>query len=293
MLAILGGLGAAVVFATVTLCNSRSSRMLGPSPLLGWIMLEGLVIVGPLAAAQGIPDGIDGENLGWLAVAGVGNVAGLLFAYAALRAGKVGIVAPLVSTQGAIAAAIAVIAGESLGSDVALLLAVIAGGVFLAAIAPDPRPAAGERPDPRPAAGKRPGSRAALNALSAALAIGFSLYAIGRVSVELPVVWALLPSRLLGFAAVTIPLALASRLRITTEALPLVIVAGVGEIAGFALFALGARHGLAVSAVLASLFGAIAAIAAYPLFRERLAPVQMAGVVVIVAGVGILSGVQA
>jgi NCS1 family nucleobase:cation symporter-1 len=42
----------------------------------------------------------------------------------------------------------------------------------------------------------------------------------------------------------------------------LVLVAGVFEVAGFALFAFGSRHGIAISAVLASQFAAIAAIAA-------------------------------
>src|ERR671935_400626 len=137
MLAIVGGLGAALVFATVTLCNSRSSRIIGPSQLLAWVMLIGLAITGPLVVAKGVPEGLDAEAAGWMAVAGIGNVVGLLFAYSALRVGKVGIVAPMVSVQGAIAALIAIIAGEQVGADVAILLAVVAIGICLAAIAPD------------------------------------------------------------------------------------------------------------------------------------------------------------
>lgn len=284
MLAIVGGLGAAVVFATVTLCNSRSSRMIGPTQLLAWVMLIGLVITVPLAFWRGIPDGLDAESGIWMAVAGVGNVTGLLLAYSALRIGKVGIVAPLVSTQGAIAALIAIIAGEQVGTDVAVLLAAIAIGISLAAIAPPEERATDAPPADR---------RVVAYGVAAAVAIGWSLYAIGRVSVALPVAWALLPSRVIGTVAVTIPLALRSGLRMTREALPLVLVAGVFEVAGFALFAFGARHGIAVAAVLSSQFAAIAAIAAYVLFRERLSPVQLGGVAVIVAGVGILSGIQA
>ncbi|HET9255500.1 MAG TPA: hypothetical protein VFO16_09890 [Pseudonocardiaceae bacterium] len=40
--------------------------------------------------------------------------------------------------------------------------------------------------------------RASGFAVGAALSIGASLYAIARVSIALPVVWALLPSRVLG-----------------------------------------------------------------------------------------------
>lgn len=281
MLAIVGGLGAAVVFAAVTLINSRASGMIGPTPLLGWVMLVGLAIVGPLAALEGVPDGIDGDAVTWLIVAGVGNVVGLLLAYAALRSGKVGIVAPIVSTQGAVAAVIAVIAGESLAPGTGVLLALIALGVFVAGT------------DGSEATSNGGQSRAAVYAVAAAVAIGASLYATGRASVELPVVWALLPSRALGFLAVTVPLLLRQGLRIDREALPLVVASGVCEVVGFALFAWGARHGIAVTAVLASLFGAIAATAAYFLFRERLARVQLVAIAVIVIAVAVLSGVQA
>jgi drug/metabolite transporter (DMT)-like permease len=283
MLAIVGGLGAALVFATVTLCNSRSSRMIGAGQLLAWIMLIGLAITGPLVALRGVPDGLDGDAWVWLGVAGVGNVVGLLLAYAGLRIGKVGIVAPMVATQGAIAALIAIIAGESVGAGTGVLLVVIAIGIVLAGLAPGEDASSEERHE----------GRATLYALGAAVAIGWSLYATARVSIELPVVWALLPSRVIGVLVVTLPLALRSGLRMTRAALPLVLVAGVLEVAGFALFAFGARHGIAVSAVLASQFAAIAAIAAYFLFRERLSRVQVAGVAVVVVAVGALSGVQA
>ncbi len=62
---------------------------------------------------------------------------------------------------------------------------------------------------------------------------------------------------------------------------------------GFAFFALGAREGIAISAVLASQFGVVAAIAAFFLFGERLTRVQTAGIVAIAAGVATLSWIQA
>jgi drug/metabolite transporter (DMT)-like permease len=283
VLAVVGGLGAAIVFATLPLCNSRSSRIIGPNQLLAWVMLIGLIITGPLALARGIPSGLDSTAAWWMAVAGIGNVVGLLLAYSALRLGQVGVVAPIVSSQGAIAALIAIVAGESVGAATAVLLGVVTIGITMAAIAPG---------DPA-AQGARQTRAAALLAIGAAIAIGWSLYAIGRVSVSLPVVWALLPSRAVGAAFVTLPLVLATGLRMTRSALPLVLVSGVFEVLGFALFAFGARHGIAISAVLSSQFAAIAAIAAYLLFRERLSALELAGVLVVVVGVGALTGVQA
>jgi drug/metabolite transporter (DMT)-like permease len=207
----------------------------------------------------------------------------LRLAYAALRIGPVSLVAPIVSTQGAVAAVIALVAGEPLGLPAAVVLGLIAVGVFLAGMT--------ARPDAAP---DEPEGRSSLvHALGAAVAIGWSLYAVARASVALSVAWALIPSRLIGVVAVTLPVALGSGLRMTRPALPLVAVSGVCEVLGFALYALGARHGIAVSAVLASQFGAVAAVAAYFLFGERLARTQIVGVAVILVGVGVLSAIRA
>ena len=96
-------------------------------------MLTGFVVVVPAALVCGIPDELGAEQLGWLALAGAGNVAGLMFNYRALRVGMVSIVGPISSTEGAIAALIAIAAGETIGAGVGLMLLAIAGGVILAA----------------------------------------------------------------------------------------------------------------------------------------------------------------
>jgi drug/metabolite transporter (DMT)-like permease len=61
---------------------------------------------------------------------------------------------------------------------------------------------------------------------------------------------------------------------------------------GLVAYNVGARDGIAVAAVLSSQFAAMAAVAAYVVFRERLARVQVAGVVVIAIGVAVLTGLQ-
>ena len=99
----------------------------------------------------------------WLAGSGLGSVIGLLLVYQGLKLGKVGVVTALASTEGAIAAMLAVVAGESLTIPVALMLCVIVAGIATVALASgkaaDPagmgEPAvAGEglfrRPPPRP-----------------------------------------------------------------------------------------------------------------------------------------------
>jgi uncharacterized membrane protein len=280
VIAVLSGLGAALGFAGATLCYSRSTRMIGPFSVLSWVMLVGLAIVGPVVAARGVPDQLGAASVGWLAVSGGGNVGGLLLAYNALRTGKVAIVAPILSTEGAIAALISLGAGDGIATSTAVTLGVIAVGIVLASTVPSEDNVAAQR------------GRSALLSIGAAVCFGFSLYATGHVAKTLPVVWALLPARLIGVGLIALPLGVANRLRLTRRAAPLLITAGVGEVAGFALFAIGARHGLAVSAVLSSQFAALAAVAAFFLFHERLARVQLAGVSTIAVGVAVLSTLQ-
>jgi drug/metabolite transporter (DMT)-like permease len=284
--AILGGLGAALAFATATLCSSRSTRMIGEAPVLGWVMVVGLLAVAPFLVLGPGPGPLDRATVSWLVVAGIGNAGGLLLAYRALRFGQVGIVAPIVSTEGAITAVIALLAGESLSVAVWATLAVIVAGIVLSATHEgDPSgPGAVSRADAR---------HAALFAVGAALAFGVSLYGTGRLSGDLPVAWLVLPARLAGVVAVALPLLVAGRLSLTRRAAPLIAAAGLCEVLGFVSFTLGARDGIAVAAVLASQFAAIAAIVAFVLFGERLARVQVAGVAAIVAGVGVLSALQA
>jgi len=282
VIAILGGLGAALAWAVTTLSASRASRLIGPPTTLAWVMLTGLVVVGPVALAEGKPSGLDGGALTWLAIAGAGNVGGLLLVYAALRIGKVGVVAPISSSEGAVAALIAVAAGESLGAWTGAALGVIVVGILLAARPP------GDVNEP-----DRDDPLAAFLAAAAAGAFGASLYATGRASADLPIAWAVLPPRVLGVALVTIPLALVGRLRLTRAALPFVVCSGLAEVVGFVSYAVGSRHGIAVTAVLASQFAAIAALAARILFGERLGRAGTIGVVVIAAGVAAVSALRA
>jgi drug/metabolite transporter (DMT)-like permease len=283
VIAILGGLGAAVAWATSTLCSSRSSCLVEPITVVAWVMLVGLVIVAPAAAVQGIPSGLDASSGAWLLISGGGNVIGLVLAYAAFRIADVALMAPLVSTEGAVAALIAVAAGETLGPATAATLAVIAAGIFLAALS---NSATTEHE-------VRQASRSLALAGGAALVFGVSLYATARAGSRLPVAWVVLAARLIGVIALALPLAILGRMRLPRRALALVIVSGVCEVLGFYAYTLGSRHGIAVAAVLSSQFATLAAVGGYFLFGERLGRVQTGGVIIVVIGVAVLSLLQA
>ena len=280
MIAILGGLGAALCFGVSTLASSRSARMIGAGSVVAWMMIVGLAVTIPGIAVTGVPSSLDTNAAGWLVVAGIGNVGGLLVVYAALRIERVGIVAPITSTEGAVAAVIAAARGEAISTGIGIALGVIPVGIMLASTK-------NEQGD------RKHDFRGVLLAIVAAGIFGVGIYAAGRVSTEVPLTWAVLPPRALGVLVIALPLLATSRIRLTRRALPLVVLSGLTEVAGFACLTLGARHGIAIAAVLASQFAAVAAIGGYVLFKERLGRVQVAGVAVIVAGVAALTALQA
>ncbi len=283
MIAVIGGLGAAVAWAASTLCSSRSSRLIEPASVVAWVMIVGLVITLPVAAIEGVPAGLKGSSGAWLVASGVGNVAGLALTYRALRIAHVSLIAPLVSTEGAVAAVIALAAGETLPPLTAAMLVVIAAGIFMAAVSRSP-------PTQAHLAGS---SRALLIAGLAALCFGFGLYSTARAGSELPSAWVVLSPRAIGVLGLALPLAARGALRLTRRAVPLVVVSGIAEVLGFYSYTAGSRHGIAVAAVLSSQFAALAALGGYLWFNERLARLQLAGVLTVLAGVAVLSASQA
>ena len=310
MIAIIGGLGAAVMWATATLCSSRSSRMLGSRVVLAWIMVVGIIVGLPIAALSPAPATVAPSTLGLLALSGICFVVGLQSTYAALRIGKVSIVAPIVATEGAVAALIAVALGDQLGVVAALMLAVIVVGVVLSTLEPGRADVpAGEfdlvadaldeplalDPTLPTATGERPidARRAAVLSGIAAVVFGVGIVAAGRAAPLVPVAWVALSARLVGMVVVVAPLVLQRRFRVTRAALPLVVIAGVCEVFGSMLSAWGTRESIAITAVMGSQFAAFAAVAAYFLFGERLGRRQVTGVVLIVAGVTVLAAATA
>jgi len=280
--AILGGLVAAAMWAVSTLSTSRSSKLIPPSSVLAGVMLVGAIITAPFALSSGVPEGLDLKTLAVVLASGLANLIGLLLSYSSLRVGKVGVVAPITSTQGAVAAVIAVLAGETIAPGSGLMLVLIAVGVALASLSSATDTVDG-----------RDGASGALLAGVAAALFGFGLYTIGRVSADLPVAWVLFLQRFLGVLVVTSPLAALGRVRFTRQAFPFVLVSGVCEILGLIAFSIGAREGIAVASILSSQFAALAAVVAYFVFDERLRRVQVAGVTAIVVGVAVLTGLQA
>lgn len=291
------------------MASARSSRQIGSWATLGWVMLFGALIAVPATIVAGGGANLTPDALGLLAISGAGNVIGLLLAYTAFQGGKVAVIAPILSTEGAMGAVISIFFGEQIGIAAAVVLTVIAIGVILASTGTADAPAEGivepgglvvepeaaaEARAPADRAGPgHPGTKATLLAVGAAVSFGITLYASARIGATLPLVWSILPARIGGLVFVALPLLAMGRLRLTREALPFVLVVALTEVIGTAVFAFGSRDGVAVAAVTASQFGAIAAVVSVLAFGERLRRIQVAGVAAIAVGVAVLAALQA
>jgi drug/metabolite transporter (DMT)-like permease len=286
MIPILGGLGAALAFTVSVLASVRASRLVGAPSTLAGAMAIGLVVALPFALfASPAPD-LGGQTLPWAALSGIGNVAGLLLTFSAYRIGAVGIIVTIASTEGAIAAIIAVLAGEALAPGSGPVLALVAVGVTLAATG------GGHEEEEGVHISRARSLRAAGLALAAAISFGIGLYSTGRVSALVPAAWAILSPRVVGVLVVAIPLLLARRFRISRAAWPYVVATGLAEVVGYTAYVTGAREGIAITAVLASMFAPMSTVAAFVFFRERLGRREMVGIALVVVGIAVLGALQ-
>ena len=103
-MAILFGCLTAILFAGSSLMSSRIVHRINQNSAIAWIMFLGTLWSIPFLIHSGVPQGLSIKDVAILAWAGIGNVLGLIISFQALRVGKVGLVAPIVSTEGALAA---------------------------------------------------------------------------------------------------------------------------------------------------------------------------------------------
>jgi drug/metabolite transporter (DMT)-like permease len=280
--AVIAGIAVACIWTVATIASARLSREVGPPSALAGVMLVGLAASIPLLLLAPAGPSDPSPYVPWLLVAGGANLVGLLLNYSALTRGSVSIVAPIAATEGAIAATISILAGETVTAGLIVALTVVAVGVVLTAWGPEGDPAAG-----------RPGGPVFLAmAITAALLFGCSLYAVGHASQSVPGAWIVAAGRILGTVFLALPLIATRRFRVTRSALPLVVLCGLAEVAGFLTISWGSRDSIAVTAVLSSQVAVLVPLVSMTVFHERLLRHQFLGAVLTGIGVGAVTLVQ-
>lgn len=233
----------------------------------------------PFAIATGWPSGLDWAAAGWLTIVGTTNVTGLAFLYTALRRGRVGVVASIVSTQGAIAALLAIATGERPEVVAIVGFVPVVAGIVL--VTYETRESHDDPGDPL-------GTTVGLAACATAFfAVG--LFAAGQASQDVPIGWVALPARVAGVILLVGALAIGMRPLVAIPKAYLAIATGLFEVVGILCFAYGAREGIAVTSVVSSQFAALSVVGAYFLFHERLMRRQVVGVAILAAGVAMVA----
>jgi drug/metabolite transporter (DMT)-like permease len=276
--ALLLALASAVVYGAADFCGGLATRRATAFAVVAVSQAAGLVLL--LLLLPWLGGDPTAADLLWGAAAGVAGSSGLVLFYGALATGVMSVVAPVTAVS---AAAVPVLVGVSLGERIGPWAVV---GILLALVAVVLVSAEGGLSSLRAA---RPA--ALVLPLVAGMAFGFFFVLLDRTR-EASALAPLVGVRTVSVVLVVVLALLArSSLRVPGPALPIVVLAGVGDMAANALFLLAAQLGdqLAITGVLASLYPVSTVVLAQLLLRERLAGTQVAGLAAATVAVALIA----
>jgi len=254
------------------------ARQADPRTIALWYVGYMALLLLPVALLTTDFAAVEGDEILFVLLGGFGQGAGMLCFTRALDLGPVGPLTGLLSLEGAGAAILSVIAGEALGLPLVLGLATATiGGMLLVS--------ASSETVPRQAF--------ALTLFAAfANALGLWLLGLNEVSVPLSVfvfnagsaLWIATNLKITGRTLT------AGSFKSSRSELVLVAAAALGA-SGLAAFTIGAQEGsTAITAVLGAQFASVAALGGYLVFKEKMAPRQLVGFAVLIAGVSLIAG---
>ena len=270
-------LASAIVFGAGDFCGGAASRRRGSTPVLTVSLPAGLGLLLVVAVALG--GALDMGALAWGLASGLAGGGALLVFYRALAEGPMSVVAPV---SGLTAAVVPAVVGVATGDR--LSLTAFAGmGLCLVAICFVSMEKGG-------------GSARRLHGpiLAVAAGTGFGLFFVLIQQGDDGTLWPLVASKAISVVIVGVAAAIAGhgpspvlRDRVT---LGITLLAGSLDVLGNALFVFAARAGmLSIAGVLSSLYPASTVLLARLVYGERLRPIQRIGLVVAVAGVGLVT----
>ena len=270
MTPLLLALGASLAWGVADFAGPLISRTLGALRVLFWAQVGGVVALGVVVALRG--EGPRGAGVLFAIAAGVCGTSGLYAYYRGMQVGAMSVVAPIAGVSAVIPVVYGIATGDSPSAwQIAGVCAALVG-VGLASIE------------------HQEGRRRIATGVGLALlaALGFGLYfpwmhAAGKVDYW----WASLIFRSTALLVVATAVTGArTRLRLRPRYLMFAAAAGIGDTVGNVLFAASSAHGLvSLTSVLASLYPIVTVLLAAAVLRERIAPMQRAGVALTLAGV--------
>ena len=270
MTPLLFALGASLAWGVGDFFGPLVSRTLGVLPVLMWAQIGGIAAIAIAVSVRGH------GPAGWAVLYGIGaafgGMLGLFAYYRGMVTGAMSVVAPVAG----VSAVIPVIFGIATGDDPSVPqvagVAVALAGVGLASI---------EHQE-----GRRRVAAGVGLALLAACGFGFYfpwMHAAGKVDFW----WASLVFR--TTALLLVASVVAGRridVRLSRRNVAIACAVGIVDTVGNVCFAASSKHGLvSLTAVLASLYPVLTVLLAASLLRERVAPLQRAGIALTLTGV--------
>jgi drug/metabolite transporter (DMT)-like permease len=219
----------------------------------------------------------DARHLLYGSLAGVCGAVGLAALYRGLAVGPMSIVAPISATAAAVPVVFDLVTGDRPSDAQAVGIALAVAGVVLAS-----RAGAAE--------GRRASAEGVGLALVAAVSFGLLLVLLGEASEGDPY-WGTLAMRGTSFSLLVLAaLVLRPSFALAERDLPVLLLIGVLDTAGNALFAVATTESLlSVAAVLGQLYPVVTVLLARFVLGERMSRGQGAGVVGAFAGVALIT----
>lgn len=254
-------------------------RRIGPAAVLAGSLVIGTILIAPVGLFVALPD-VTGRGLLLAAADGLLMAAAYFIAYNAFARCPISIVTPIVSCEGAAAAAIAVGFGERPGIALGLLLVVAVLGVVLVGTAGR--------------TGARVSGSGVAFAVVAALVWGFVLFLGGPVTDELGAYWGFFFVRSAASLAM-LPFFLRPEIRSGIRSEPWrILIWAAGDTGGNLCYFAAADAGpVALAGVLAAQFATFGTLAGVIGLGERLKVHQWVGVGIVIAAVTGIAAISA
>jgi drug/metabolite transporter (DMT)-like permease len=275
---ILLALVSSALWGTSDFCGGTLSRRRPAVKVAAASELIGLTGVLIAAAATGALTSSHGY-VGWGVLGAVSGTAGIVAFYEALATGTMGIVAPIAATGVVVPVAVGFAQGDrpSVWQILGIVVAIV--GVIFAS-----------GPELQRGGERRTAARPLWLAGLAAIAFGVVFVSIAH-GAEHSTLMTLVVMRAVAIAfMIVIARATVTSLRVGRQDAPMLFVVGAFDVGANATFAYASRHGLlSVVSVLSSLYPAMTVVLARAVHAERLAKVQLFGVVGALAGVVLIA----
>lgn len=280
MLTALIGTLAAVVFGAADFLGGLAAKRSHPVLVTATVALAGLVVL--VLALPIVPGRWSAEAVFWGALSGVSGALAIALLYACLAIGPMSILSPLTAVVSALVPlGFGLAGGEQIGLLGYLGLGLALVAVILVGFVPE-------------RGAVRPSLRGVVMAIGSGLMIGAFLVLIDRAPDDSGLVPLLLNRGVNALLMLGVLGGIAARLprgrRLPTGGVRLALLGGVVDAVANSLLLLGVRIGdLAVMGVLTALYPAGTILLAATVLKERIAPVQWAGLGLAVAATGLLA----